>query len=94
MEKTPAMHKVCRLRADVRSHWDRLAAMKEKPKAPEAINLVCIHRGEWTGETRECAGCQGAVQIKLFACAVHGACSMKTKLEDVACCVGCAEREE
>jgi hypothetical protein len=39
------------------------------PRSP----ATCRHGGPDLGRTRECAACKGAVRLKLFACAVHGA---------------------
>ncbi|MBI1831108.1 MAG: hypothetical protein HYR84_06630 [Planctomycetes bacterium] len=38
-------------------------------------NLPCVHLGSATGETRTCASCKGHVELKVFACAMHGACT-------------------
>ncbi len=36
---------------------------------------VCMHRGESTGEVRDCESCGGGKTIPLIACAVHGRCT-------------------
>src|SRR4051794_4345291 len=58
---------------------------------PEPIP-PCMHRGAATGETRVCQSCAGRVEVKLFACALHGACSLIRAVDDAACCVRCPDR--
>jgi predicted GH43/DUF377 family glycosyl hydrolase len=53
---------------------------------------VCPHFGKPTGETRACKTCSGKVELKLFACAVHGSCTVKKKTDGVACCEGCPDK--
>lgn len=51
--------------------------------------LPCRHLGPSTGETVECPTCSGRVQLKLFACAVHGTCTPGKAAPGVANCLGC-----
>lgn len=51
---------------------------------------VCVHRGVPLG-AELCQGCRGAVRIKTFACALHGACTLAHALADVACCAACPD---
>jgi hypothetical protein len=53
------------------SAGDRAAAGARRAGVP------CVHLGPATGELRDCASCQGNVRSKLFACAVHGDCTLK-----------------
>lgn len=51
----------------------------------------CHHLG---AEIRreDCTGCKGKrTQIKVFACAVHGECTLGKKLDGLACCAGCKD---
>lgn len=57
----------------------------------EGGRAVCVHLGEPTGGRVACPSCRGRVQLKLFACAVHGSCTPLKKAPGVACCVGCSD---
>jgi hypothetical protein len=50
----------------------------------------CLHRGESTRQ-QECDSCAGKTRIKIFACAIHGECTIGKKLESLACCAGCKD---
>lgn len=68
--------------------------LKPGAKAVAAVEPVpCGHLGGPTGEAKLCSTCRGNVLMKLLACSVHGACLTKTKVDGVACCVGCGEYE-
>jgi hypothetical protein len=56
-------------------------------------SMPCIHLGGETGERRNCPTCQGHVEVKLRECALHGQCSTRKKLDNIACCAGCPDRE-
>jgi hypothetical protein len=51
----------------------------------------CRHLGEATAETVLCPTCSGHVELKLFACCVHGRCTTTTAAPDVACCATCPD---
>lgn len=56
----------------------------------------CRFFGEPTGETRLCPSCTGRVELKLFACGVHGVCTPGKPgkpADGVANCNGCPQRE-
>jgi hypothetical protein len=59
-------------------------------KSAVATKALCSHFG---AETRQqvCDSCRGKQRIKVFACAVHGECSLGKQLEGVAYCKGCKE---
>jgi hypothetical protein len=61
--------------------------------APAPADLSCIHRGEQTGWA-DCESCPtaGKVKVKLFACALHGTCSLG-KLDGIAFCQACPDRK-
>jgi hypothetical protein len=61
--------------------------------ARAALSLSCAHRGEPTGETRECAACAGKVDVPIRRCAVHGQCTETKLLAGVRCCTLCADRK-
>lgn len=52
----------------------------------------CAHLG---AEARRvgCDTCQGNVQVKLFACAVLGECTLAKAIDGLACCVTCERFE-
>jgi hypothetical protein len=54
--------------------------------------LPCIHRG---AELRKqsCPTCRGTVQIKIYACAIHGECELSGRLMGVRCCAQCDDFE-
>ncbi len=60
-------------------------------RAPDAA--PCRHLGGATGELVACPSCKGAVQLKTFACAVHGSCTPAKRAPGTACCVGCGQYE-
>lgn len=57
-----------------------------KTAARPVVALPCIHRGEITGETVGCKTCGGNVQLKLFACAIYGTCTVGKRVANHACC--------
>ena len=50
----------------------------------------CIHLGDKTG-TRECETCQGSVKIKLYACALHGTCTLGKRIDMLPVCSQCGD---
>jgi hypothetical protein len=48
----------------------RYARLFGRPHAPQPA--ACAHLGAPTGRTAACPSCTGRVELKLFACAVHG----------------------
>lgn len=48
--------------------------------------LRCQHLGDATGQTAECHTCNGAVQLKLFRCAIHSHCTLVKRVNATACC--------
>lgn len=53
-------------------------------------NVPCEYLGAPVG-TQECQGCRGTVRIKLFACEVHGQCTLGKRLDMLACCAQCGD---
>lgn len=53
--------------------------------------LPCIHRGQPTGERRDCETCGGRVHVPLVVCAVHTICTTHLALSGVACCAKCPD---
>ena len=79
------------------NHGGYAAQWNGQPIPPEflaqekAERPPCKHFGEATGETRLCGECAGKVELKMFACAVHGQCTPATSLPGLACCQGCQD---
>lgn len=66
--------------------------LRDQPPPPED-DTACVHRGAVVGE-RECSTCDGSVKAKIFACAVHGQCTMfKRPVEGVKACRHCGDRK-
>jgi hypothetical protein len=51
---------------------------------------TCKHRGEAI-DLVDCPTCTGRVQLKVFACLVHGQCTTETALAALACCKQCPD---
>jgi hypothetical protein len=51
----------------------------------------CIHQGDVT-RTELCRECKAEVKIKIFACELHGECTLKAGI-GVKCCRCCADYE-
>jgi hypothetical protein len=62
---------------------------RREPKRP-ARDPRCVHRGGPVGEG-PCMSCAGRVVVKVFACTVHGTCSIDKAPEGVRTCEGCAD---
>lgn len=65
----------------------RIRAPKAKERPP------CHRRGEATGELVQCQTCIGRVSLKLFACEIHGSCTVRKPVEGHACCQTCHDYE-
>jgi hypothetical protein len=76
-----------------------------QPASPTAVELrrlwgepepacspgPCRHRGAATGERVLCPTCQGKVELKLFACGLHGRCTTHKPAPGLACCGDCPD---
>lgn len=84
----------------VRAAMDRPGGVRAQVRAqvrgapaPPAAPFPCRFRGGPTGDTVSCPTCRGRVELKVFACAVHGTCTPGKAAPGVACCRGCPDRE-
>jgi hypothetical protein len=72
----------------------RLPPSMRKPNVSRACKNPrgpCANLGDETRRV-DCAGCGGKrTQIKVFACAIHGECTIGKRLDGIACCVGCGD---
>jgi len=59
--------------------------------AEKRANRFCLHLGEYL-EERICPTCCGSTRIKVFACELHGKCSI-AKPVGVQVCQGCGDYE-
>ena len=83
----------CR-RCNYSRRWTRadlLPKMNCRPLLVRPPGTSCVHRG---GELRrqECSSCQGRVQVKVFACPLHGECTVE-KPVGVQVCESCPDRK-
>jgi hypothetical protein len=71
-------------------HTDERYRRLWEPGAPPIRLGECKHLG---GEVRRvgCGTCKGRVELKVFTCAVHGACTLRKKTGEAACCDGCKD---
>jgi hypothetical protein len=69
-----------------RSSDEIITALSLAPESP------CIHRGESTRSV-ECNSCRGRVRVKVFACSVHGECTIKKRAGELKTCLGCVDHE-
>lgn len=103
IEHTPdCLCPICRLvTTDPKFAAVRAEALAKRSGAPSLAapapsnpnSLDCVHRGEVV-KLVECAGCSGKTQIKIFACAIHGECSLSSKTGDeYKRCALCADRQ-
>ena len=76
--------KECRAASPTDIKSSRCRKGVRKPYSP------CQHRGDSTRQ-QECDTCAGKTRIKIFACAIHGECTLAKKLDGIACCAGCKD---
>lgn len=77
-----------------RERWGEPAPLVTAPGFPQKFpEPPCSHLGPATGDTVKCPSCRGHVELKLFACAVHGTCTQGKKAPGVASCLGCPDRQ-
>jgi hypothetical protein len=62
---------------------------KNCAKSPQ-ITTSCIHLGSELRRV-DCQDCQGTVRLKVFACAIHGQCTLRKRLDGVKCCAACGD---
>jgi hypothetical protein len=93
-EKTPdgklwkCQRKNCGHETLVRPHH------KAAPRRQNCGGAKSAYRCQYLGSLdseKECDSCQGKVRIKLFACAVHGQCSIGKALHGIATCSSCQD---
>ena len=53
----------------------------------------CSRRGADTGQRVQCPTCSGRVELKVFACEVHGQCTIARQAPGIRMCRGCRDRQ-
>lgn len=51
----------------------------------------CKYRSQESIRKQECPSCSGNIQIKVFACSIHGECCLSDKLSDIQNCYSCKD---
>lgn len=51
----------------------------------------CVFRGQEISR-QVCPSCRGHVEVKVFACKVHGQCTLYKAIDNMACCATCLDR--
>ena len=46
----------------------------------------CVHNLGVTDQSVRCGACRGVVNLKLFACGLHGLCTVRKKAPGYKCC--------
>lgn len=52
---------------------------------------ACLHRGKATGRVQTCETCQGNVRVKVFACELHGECTISRQVDSLPVCHTCPD---
>lgn len=88
-EKNRVEFELCRRSKRAFERWELGDGAISRPQ-PIPLRKPCQHLG---AEIRRqlCPSCQGHVEIKIFACALHGECARSEKADAVRCCQTCAD---
>lgn len=60
------------------------------PHSIDAARPPCVNQGKEI-RLEPCASCRGNTRVKVFACAIHGECTLAKKLEGLECCKRCQD---
>lgn len=91
-QKTWGLVELCRRLPDWFEIWERGRGPGQstatETRRKDATD--CTLRG---AELRreQCPSCQGRVEIRVFACALHDSCTIAKPLSDTACCASCGD---
>jgi len=90
--KTEHWHTLCRTRAGYFRLWEQGRGPGQGAvRQPQLVApLPCRHLGE-SVRKEACRACRGHVQVKVFACALHGECTLGRMLQGTACCARCPD---
>ncbi len=62
------------------------------PPVPVTARTDCLHRSDTPIDTVTCGTCKGRVELKIYACETHGACTVATRADGVpGVCKGCRD---
>lgn len=91
-EKDAYFFEMCRLSKDVfdKGEAGNLPIQKRRTQKPRDVSQPCVHRGNEL-RTTECESCNGRVLLKVFACEVHGECTVQRRVGETAVCLNCHE---
>jgi hypothetical protein len=64
--------------------------LEKAGKMPSTKQGMCKLLGEQVG-VKLCPTCRGKVEVKIFACPIHGECTLTKALKEVACCKKCPD---
>lgn len=83
-------HAICCGQSGLEPYKEAMYRENWKRKLQPAQPTCCTHLGQ---EVRRegCATCKGMVEIKVYACAVHGEAQLRRKIKGVTSCVGCPD---
>src|SRR5579863_1457900 len=77
--------------------WFQLWERGEGPRSPaasfrnpQATQVLCRHLGPEI-RRQHCPTCQGHVELKIFACSVHGECALSANAVGVHACPTCPD---
>jgi len=90
--KTWGLVELCRRLPDWFEAWERgWGPGQSTATATGRRNATaCTLRGPEL-RREQCPDCQGSVEIRVFACALHDSCSIAKPLPDTACCASCGD---
>lgn len=87
-----ACGRTCKIKGDPAKFGRMCVKPGDGPvRIPAQARVPCQHLGKPTGAMQECDTCRGKAKIKLFACAVHGQCSIGKALPGIATCASCQD---
>lgn len=85
---------LCQTREDYFGLWEEGRGPGQNGSMPHrsVLSVPCRERGSLIRE-QPCSSCCGTVRVKVFACMIHGACTIGRHVDDLACCATCADYE-
>jgi hypothetical protein len=85
---------LCRTRADYFQLWEEGGGPGQQTgrRVNPAEHIPCWRQGDYLRK-QTCASCCGTVRLKVFACDLHGECTVAKFLSGSACCRTCDDYE-
>lgn len=82
---------VCIQAFDPEKVCSRCSLTDHEPVQPKRAKGLCANLGDSTRRI-ECQTCNGRIELKVFACAVHGECTARKRVDGVqGCCTNCPD---